>query len=181
MADVELNEGEKEELTIMEERAERSMSLDADALEEPLARLCRHRAVTLPTTATVAHALRAMEEAKTTALCVVRAGFLVGIVSETDVARRVAGKMHDLHDHPVTEIMTASPEVLQAEDRIVYLLNRMLVGGYRHVPIVDRFGRPEYLVSLRDVVEELMMSSFETSISNVPPDPVRGGGPLWGG
>jgi len=179
--DYEMDEGELEELSIMDERARRAVSLDADALEEPIARLCRERARVLPTSATVAHAIREMQEAGVAALCVTRAGFLVGLVTESDIVSKVVGTLDDLHERSVTEIMRGAPEVLQAEDRIVFLLNKMLVGGQYHIPIVDRYGRPEYLVSLRDVVEELMMGPFRTSISNVPPDPVRGESPLWGG
>ena len=172
---------EDEDLMIMEERASRCVSLDEDALREPIARFCRTVAVIVPTTATLGYATRLMQETRSTALCVTRAGFLMGILTEQDVMRKVVGRLGDLHEHSVVDVMTPSPEVLQADDMILFLLNKMLVGGYRHIPVVDRFGRPEHMISLRDVVEELLMSSFEKPISNLPPDPVRGPSPRWGG
>lgn len=172
---------EDEELVIMEERCRRSVSLDEDALREPIARLCRKRAIIVPTTATVGYATRLMQESHATAICVTRAGFLMGILTERDVIQKVVGHLDSLHEHSVVDVMTASPEVLQADDMILFLLNKMLVGGYRHIPVVDRYGRPEYIIELRDVVEELLMASFDRPISNLPPEPVRGESPRWGG
>ena len=51
-------------------------------------------------------------------------------------------------DKPVAEHMTADPETLRLDDPIVWALNRMAVGGYRHVPLIDADGHPVGLISV---------------------------------
>jgi CBS domain-containing protein len=42
--------------------------------------------------------------------------------------------------------------------------------GFRHVPLVDRSGRPTGIVAMRDIVRWLV-SMFPDSAQNLPPDP----------
>ena len=50
-----------------------------------------------------------------------------------------------------------------------YAMNKMHIGGFRHVPIVDEDGRPIHVVSIRDIVA-FVLATFEATIANVPPD-----------
>jgi CBS domain-containing protein len=65
--------------------------------------------------------------------------------------------------------MVKSPESLPRTAPVAAVLNKMSVGGFRHVPIVDTRGRPVFVVSMRDVVEYLV-DSFPTEIVNLPPE-----------
>lgn len=79
---------------------------------------------------------------------------LVGIVTERDVLFKVAGVKKDLKKIPVSEVMTPNPETLGPSDRIAFAVNKMSIGGFRHIPIV-KDGRPLGVVSVRDIVAYL--------------------------
>ena len=52
----------------------------------------------------------------------------------------------------IRELMTPNPETLGPDDGIAFALNRMILRGYRHIPIVDDSGAPLAVLSLREVV-----------------------------
>lgn len=93
---------------------------------------------------------------------------LVGIFTERDVLLRVVDKGRHPSEVCLREVMEKSPEVLERSAPVAAVLNKMAVGGFRHVPIVDSRGRPVFVVSMRDVVEYLV-DSFPSEILNLPP------------
>jgi CBS domain-containing protein len=90
---------------------------------------------------------------------------LVGIVSNRDLLRRVAGKYKDLSKVKVEEIMTPNPEFVRAEDPIAYVVNKMALGGYRHVPVLAADGTPLSIILIKDVLSLLArrMEAAESS------------------
>ena len=71
----------------------------------------------------------------------------------------------------VEAVMTKDPEVLEQSQTIACALNKMSVGGYRHIPIVDG-GKPVGVVSIRDLVD-FLVELFPQHILNVPPSPAQ--------
>jgi CBS domain-containing protein len=53
---------------------------------------------------------------------------------------------------------------------LAYALNKMVIGGFRHVPIVDGERRPVAVISVKDVVE-FIVDRFPAEVINLPPDP----------
>ena len=51
--------------------------------------------------------------------------------------------------------MTADPQTLVEDARIVFAIHRMDLGGYRHLPIVDSQGRLRGVISVRDLLRYL--------------------------
>jgi len=125
--------------------------------------------VTVRPTTTIRTAVRLMLERKIGAVVVERDRRAAGIFSERDVMRRVVATGIDL-DRAVEEVMTPDPETLGLDDGIAFALNRMSVGGYRHLPIVDEEGRVAAVLSLRDVVDYIV-SLLPTRVINIPPVP----------
>ncbi len=76
---------------------------------------------------------------------------LVGIVTERDVLFKFMGSAKNAETTPVSQIMTAKPETLEPSDKIALALNKMTIGGFRHIPIT-RQGVPQGVVSVRDVI-----------------------------
>jgi len=99
-------------------------------------------------------------------------GLLCGIFTERDLLNKVAGRKLDWAKERVSSFMTREPETLRPDDRIVWALNLMSMGGYRHVPLVDRAGRPVGVVSIKDIVE-FIVDLFPDAVLNLPPDPHR--------
>jgi len=99
-------------------------------------------------------------------------GTLEGIFTERDLLNRVAGKKLDWCECRVSDFMTRNPETLRPDDRIVWALNLMHMGGYRHVPLVDEQNHPVGVISVKDIVEYII-DLFPAAVLNLPPDPHR--------
>ena len=92
-------------------------------------------------------------------------GKIVGIVSERKLLTDVAGKYDDLSKVKVREIMTPNPECLKADDPIAYAVNKMALGGFRHVPVLAADGTPISILSIKDVLHYLMQRDKESPTS----------------
>ena len=95
---------------------------------------------------------------------------LVGIFTERDVLIKIAGKGLNWKVETVEKHMTVNPETLEENANLAFCLNVMTIGGFRHVPIVDKQMRPVKVVSIKDVVRYLT-SFFEKEVQNLPPRP----------
>lgn len=103
--------------------------------------------------AAIADAVRVMKAQHTTCVLVMDQGGMVGIFTERDFLNRIVLPRRS-HETPVGEVMTPDPEVLQTTDCITYAINKMVVGGFRNIPIVDH-GIPVAVLRVRHIVEHL--------------------------
>ncbi len=138
-------------------------------LAEPIDALAKREPILLPPTATLADAIRTMNEQHAGYVLVVEREVLVGIFTERDLLRRA---LEDLDPSRVAlgKVMTPHPETLRSDDGIAQALELMTERGFRHIPLVDRSGRPTGIVAMRDIVRWLV-SMFPDSAQNLPPDP----------
>jgi len=118
----------------------------------------------------VSDVIRGMAERNQGCVLVVENEVLVGVFTERDVMRRAGGKI-DKDATPISEIMTPDPEAVSFHDTIAVVLNKMTIGGFRHVPLVDIRMHPVGVVSIRDVVQ-YFVDRFPNHVLNVPPDPL---------
>ena len=75
----------------------------------------------------------------------------------------------DVRDHAVSEFMTPNPETVEIDAQIAYALQRMYVGGYRHLAVTSQ-GRVIGVISIRDILKYLA-ESFPEELLNLPPRP----------
>ena len=69
--------------------------------------------------------------------------------------------------------MTNNPEILQSDDSIAFALNKMVDGGFRHVPIVHSKSKDIiYVISMQDIINSIGDYYF-SDILNLPPKPLR--------
>ncbi len=137
------------DLPIPQNRIEKSL------MEEPVRVLQPRRPVTIGPTATVQQAIQTMLDHNIGALLVVDdAGKLLGIFSERDVLRKVAGTLRAYTELPVAQFMTPNPETITADDPLAFAIHKMDIGGYRHLPLVAD-GRPSGVVSVRDMLRHI--------------------------
>jgi CBS domain-containing protein len=121
-------------------------------------RLRRPRSVTAA--ATTAEAVAAMQEDTTGAVVVVDSGRIVGIFTERDVLKKCAGNA-ETGSGAVSDFMTHDPVVLRLDDSMAVALNKMGVGGFRHIPIVGDDGSLLGIVTARDVWQWVMGRYFD--------------------
>jgi len=111
--------------------------------------------VTIHDSATVGEAMALMVSANVGAMLVVDAARkLVGIFSERDLLKKIAGVVADYAELPITQFMTPRPESVAPTDTLNFVLQKMDAGGYRHVPVVED-GKPIGILSARDMLRFL--------------------------
>ncbi|MDE2179870.1 MAG: CBS domain-containing protein [candidate division NC10 bacterium] len=147
-------------------------------LTEPIRGLELREPIWVHLDTAVRDATTAMNDAHVGCVLVTESHRLVGILTERDILKKVVGQL-DLNS-PVAQIMTPNPETVGMDDGIAYALNKMHIGGYRHIPVLDRQGRPVGVVSMRDVVK-FIVSLFPAAVLNVPPEPGLAARGLHGG
>ena len=146
---------------------------DAALLQEPLKRLARREPLVFSSQASVTEAMREMQRERRGCVLVTadgaRTSRLLGIFTERDVLYRIVDRGRNPADLPLADVMTPDPEVVPEEASIAWILNKMAVGGFRHVPVVDAMGCPSSVVSVRDVVE-FLVDFFPQHVLNLPPE-----------
>lgn len=83
---------------------------------------------------------------------------LVGILSNRDLLLRVAGVTKDLAQVKVEDVMTRNPGFVRPEDPIAFAVNKMAMGGYRHVPVIRADGTPVSILLIKDILRYLSAS-----------------------
>lgn len=151
-----------------EDAYEDEQTIRGAILREPIRALEPREPICVRPETPMRDAIAAMNDAHVGYVLVTEGDRLVGILTERDVLKKVVGKL-DL-DSPVEPIMTKNPETVGMDDGIAYALNKMHVGGYRHIPVVDKEGRPVGVVSVKAFVE-FIVSLFPAAVLNVPPEP----------
>jgi len=149
---------------------------DATLLRQSVRALPARHPLLFASQHTVAEAMHAMQKEHRGCVLVTEDGSaetrVVGIFTERDVLFRIIDRGHNPTRMPLAEVMTREPECLPVEASVAWVLNKMSVGGFRHIPVVDREGRPVFVVSVRDVIQ-LLVDRFPREILNLPP--------IWGG
>jgi CBS domain-containing protein len=160
-----------EEEAIAEERAAEAARLGAAILHQPIHELATLRpAISVAPTASVRQAIERMQQGRAGCVLVEDKGVLTGIFTERDVLTKIVGTSLDLDRTTVETVMTRNPESLGPDDRVSYALNKMSIGGFRHIPLVDDDGHPVGVVSMRNVVD-YMVELFRNQVLNLPPSP----------
>ena len=105
--------------------------------------------ITVDPHATVAEAATIMGEHHAGSALVMEGDALAGIFTERDIVRAL-GEHFDAAGHPVSNWMTRNPVTIPSDSAVQDALDRMLGGGFRHLPVMDG-DRVVGLVSMRDL------------------------------
>ena len=99
---------------------------------------------------TLGEAAERMAEQGVGSSVVLDAGRLIGILTERDLLRAVAGRVHT-SEARVREWMTEDPVTAAASTSADEAVRTMLDNGFRHLPVVEG-GRTVGVVSLRELM-----------------------------
>lgn len=103
----------------------------------------------LATSAMAREAARGMSERNVNSVLVTAGERLVGIITSTDLVRKVMSAGLDPDTTPVGEVMTPDPQTAAPGSSAIEALHRMHDGHFRHLPVVDN-GKIVGVVSRRD-------------------------------
>jgi CBS domain-containing protein len=132
-----------------QDRVERSLMEDSVLVLQP------HLPITVLPTTTIRQAIQKLLARDIGALLVVNeSGQLLGIFSERDLLKKVAGLHENYADLPVGDFMTPKPETVTDADKLDFALQKMDGGGYRHLPILTD-GQPSGVISVRDMLRHI--------------------------
>lgn len=134
---------------------ERRLPIERDLLQTPLEELAVGGYIDIPGDLSVREVVRLLNEGACQCAVVVKDGSVAGVLTERDLVMKFGDRFAPALDEPVSKYMTPSPTMLQCTDPVVFGLNRMMVGGFRHIPLL-RDGRLTGVVSVRDVLEFLV-------------------------
>jgi CBS domain-containing protein len=100
----------------------------------------------------VARAIELMRQHSVGCALVLDGEKLAGIFTERDALFKLAGSQQDLSQFAIHHVMTPDPAKLNPQDSMATALNKMSVGGFRHLPVVGHDGVPLGLISIKDIL-----------------------------
>ena len=118
----------------------------------------------------LADAIHLMQQERRACVLVMEDDRLVGIFTERDILMKVAGQPLDLIHTPVSVSMTPDPFTLPADANVAFALSKMVLEGFRHIPLVDEEGYPTAVVSMRNLIEYLG-EIYSRELLTMPPEP----------
>jgi len=99
--------------------------------------------------------VRVFQTEKKNCVLVIQKKKLVGILSYRDLLLKVAMKHKDISKVKAEDVMTPNPEYVKPEDPIAYVVNKMSMGGFRHIPVLSADDTPLSIISIKDVLRYL--------------------------
>lgn len=97
-----------------------------------------------------------LKKKKKTCVLIYEKKKLVGILSLRTLLTEAACKVPDLTRVTAGDIMTRNPATVTLMDPISYAVNKMSIGGFRHLPVLAADGTPVTIISIKDVLVYLM-------------------------
>jgi CBS domain-containing protein len=107
--------------------------------------------------ATVAEAVREMNDKGVGALVVTEAGRIVGMFTERDVLRRIVDADRDPALTKVAQVMTRNPVTINIGARVDEAMAVMTERRFRHLPVMDH-GEVAGMISIGDVMRWVTLS-----------------------
>ena len=129
--------------------------VERSLLRDRISALMPKKPITVAPTTPVGDVLRLMVDHGIGCVVVSGPDEALGIFSERDALRKLNVDAPNLAARPVREFMTPNPQTLVADAKIAFGVQRMDLGGYRHLPIVGRRGELVGIISARDILRHL--------------------------
>ena len=147
------------------------MSLVNDLQKEKVIHLDLSQFTAVKAGTSVRDTVEAMRKAYHHCAIVTDDGVLVGIFTDRDMMRKVVDGP-ETWDHPIEEVMTASPMAVNSTDAANTALTLMDEKHFRNVPVLDDKGFVIGNLTHHAIIKYLA-DRFPESVYNLPPDPDR--------
>ncbi len=121
------------------------------------------------TTDSLDKVVKIFQEQKKNCVLVYKNQKMVGILSNRDILWKVVGKQKDLSKVKVGDVMTPNPEYVMPDDPIAFAVNKMAMGGFRHIPVIQEDGKPVSIILIKDVLDFLARREHK----NPPKQPLQ--------
>jgi len=79
-------------------------------------------------------------------------GRLVGLFTDSDLARLFENRRNDDLDAPISQVMTRTPAVISPEARVAVALDILKTRKFSELPVVDDEGRPVGMLDITDLI-----------------------------
>jgi arabinose-5-phosphate isomerase len=79
-------------------------------------------------------------------------GLLVGLFTDSDLARLFESRRDELLDSPITTVMTKSPVVIGPEAKVGEAIELLKTRKISELPVVDSEGRPVGMLDITDLI-----------------------------
>ena len=103
----------------------------------------------------VGDVVKQMHDQQIGCMLVVDDGKLTGIFTERDALLKLGAEFNAKAADPVSHYMTPSPQTMAGNAKVAFAVQRMDLGGYRHLPVLDENSQPTGVVSVRDILKYL--------------------------
>ncbi len=138
--------------------------VERSLMEDPVACLLPIRPLTVEPHTSLADALELMRNHHIGCLLVTaKDGSLTGILTERDLLQKVALEAPRLEQCTVEEFMSGAPETSKPDHPLGYAIQRMIVSDLRYLPLIDESGRPNGIVSSRDIIAYIAKNLIQRS------------------
>ena len=139
---------------------------------DPLSSLTQEKFIVVNEQTTLREVINKLQKFHVGCVLVEKNDKISGIFTEQDIVQNIVGNQYNLEEEFVVNYMTKSPDVLHWDDPIAFALNKMISGGYRHIPIVNTNNKPTGVIGIMDIINHLGDFFFD-DIINLPPTPLR--------
>jgi len=163
-------EDDDERERLLEEEHPGPQVLESALANTALSEVVSQPPLTVSPSTTLAETIRLMQLERRACVLILDNGRLAGIFTERDILMKIAGRSLDLMHTPVSASMTPDPMTLPADANVAFALSKMVLEGFRHIPLVDDAGNPTAVVSMRNLIEYLG-EIYSRELLTMPSDP----------
>ena len=129
-------------------------------MEEPISAVSGHQPIVVAPETSIGEAVRLMKQRRLGCVLVVSGNKLEGIFTERDLLLKLIGTEKSLDALLVRDYMTTGPETVEGSDSLRIALNKMSVGGFRHIPVVAE-GQVTGLVTAKDALKYIAREALK--------------------
>ena len=141
---------------------------EAIKIQDPISAMTLSKPILIDLGTNLRHVLDKMQENKINCILTLENEMLGGILTERDILLKVTGKGYDLDLTTIDEFITPNPESVTPDDPLAYALNKMYIGGFRNVPVVNDELYPIGIICVTDIIASIA-DYFHSDIINLPP------------